>query len=359
MAPFIKYVHDIKPRQASGLVEQIYAQMTPENAGVHEPFRVHAPIPDLLAGIWAMFRETQLTGRVKRGYKEAVAYGVAQLNRCPWCIDAHQVALYGSHRQGIDEHYVTSRWQDGTLERGDEPYLDAVMMWVKATRQPGSAVLQAPPFAASEAPELIGAVVLWNYINRVTNVMITGSPLPQVPRLKRSTMRVLGLLFGWFFMNKQLTAGRSLQFLSDVPLPVDLAWSGANPHIARACAGMARSVDDAAAQFLPERVRLLVQTRLQAWQGEELGLSRAWVEHATRDLVEDERPIGRLALLTALASYQVDDEVVTAFRKLHPTDQALVGVVAWASFAAARRIGTWLSPADLRPELLHTPLQTR
>jgi hypothetical protein len=45
----------------------------------------------------------------------------------------------------------------------------------------------------------------------------------------------------------------------------------------------------------------------------------------------------RLALLAALASHQV----IEAFRFLHPADSDLVGALAWASFAAARRIGTW------------------
>src|SRR5262245_15033724 len=43
------------------------------------------------------------------------------------------------------------------------------------------------------------------------------------------------------------------------------------------------------------------------------------------------------------------DATVEAFRRLHPHDDALVGVPAWASFAAARRIGSWLAVPPAHP----------
>ncbi len=56
------------------------------------------------------------------------------------------------------------------------------------------------------------------------------------------------------------------------------------------------------------------------------------------------------ALLTALASYQIDEQVIEAFRAYYATDAQLVGAVAWASGAAARRISSWLEvPMEHRP----------
>ena len=54
------------------------------------------------------------------------------------------------------------------------------------------------------------------------------------------------------------------------------------------------------------------------------------------------KDIGRLILLTALAPYQVDEEAVDAFTTRISGDERLIGALAWASFTAARRIGTWL-----------------
>jgi len=47
--------------------------MIPENARVHAPFQGHAAVPALLAAVWAVLRETHLTGQVARGQKEVVA----------------------------------------------------------------------------------------------------------------------------------------------------------------------------------------------------------------------------------------------------------------------------------------------
>ena len=59
-------------------------------------------------------------------------------------------------------------------------------------------------------------------------------------------------------------------------------------------------------------------------------------------LNEKSKDIGRLVLLTALTPYQVDEGVVNAFTAHITGDGRLIGALAWGSFTAARRIGTWL-----------------
>jgi hypothetical protein len=54
----------------------------------------------------------------------------------------------------------------------------------------------------------------------------------------------------------------------------------------------------------------LVATRLGAWRGEDAGLSRGCVDNAIETLPATHQPVGRLALLTAFASYQVDTQVL-------------------------------------------------
>jgi len=80
-----------------------------------------------------------------------------------------------------------------------------------------------------------------------------------------------------------------------------------------------------------------------------MGPSRAWVEPAILPIAQSARPAARLALLTALASFQIDDDVVRAFREQSPSDAALLGTVAWAAFTAARRVGTWLGGLPVAP----------
>jgi hypothetical protein len=83
-------------------------------------------------------------------------------------------------------------------------------------------------------------------------------------------------------------------------------------------------------------------TELENWHGEQRGPGRAWLDSAVSALPPADRPAGNLALLTALASSQVDRSVVQMFRASQPGDTTLVELTAWASFAAARRVGSWI-----------------
>ena len=96
MSKFIKYIHTIPVGTAEGLVAQAYSQIKREMAGVPEPFLIHSPSPTLLAGVWSMFRESLVAGQVRRGLKEVAAATISQINQCPWCVEAHTLALHAT-----------------------------------------------------------------------------------------------------------------------------------------------------------------------------------------------------------------------------------------------------------------------
>ena len=134
----------------------------------------------------------------------------------------------------------------------------------------------------------------------------------------------------------------AMDLLEDIGLPADMAWAMQEPRIAAAFGRFATMVEARGVEGLPDTVREMVRQRLTAWQGEEMPLDPAWLEAAVAELEERERPAGRLALLTALASYRVDAVVIEAFQRICPGDAALLKATAWAGFAAARRVGSWL-----------------
>ncbi len=81
-------------------------------------------------------------------------------------------------------------------------------------------------------------------------------------------------------MVRHLQHGHSLQFVPQANLPDDLSWAAANPAVAGAFAGLAAVVEEAGRRVLPEQVRVLVSERVQAWNGEDMGISRRWVQEA-------------------------------------------------------------------------------
>ena len=78
-----------KPRR---MARRVYRQMR-RDFMVASPFMLHASVPPLLAGAWAVVRETLFTGEVARGDKEIVAWAVSEANQCPFCVGAHHAAV--------------------------------------------------------------------------------------------------------------------------------------------------------------------------------------------------------------------------------------------------------------------------
>ncbi len=334
-----RYFEPVKSSEANGLVAHVYTQVKKDMGlvpDVPEPFSMHAPAPQVLAGVWGLFRESLLAGRVRRGIKEAVATAVSESNQCPWCVDAHGVVLYATGNGATVKAVLRHDPQEVSHAE-----MQAVVQWAVSTRTPDAPMLANPPFASQVAAEMIGTAVTFHYLNRMVNVLLVPTNLPRNPWVKGAMKRALGWLYT-SSAHKAHVPGSALELLPAAPLPTDLAWAESAPNVAGAFARFASVVEEAGTAVLSPEVRALVHSRLQAWRGEDPGLGRKWVEQAVEGLDEAAQAEGRLALLAVFASHQVDEQVIEAFRAHHPADGDLVGALAWASFAAARRIGTWI-----------------
>jgi AhpD family alkylhydroperoxidase len=330
----------IPPRRADGLVAQVYAEIRHDFGAVVEPFTLHSSAPDLLAGVWRVFRESLLAGQASRHLKEAVATAVSETNRCPWCVDAHTIMLHATNR-----HDVAAAMRRGREPRDRE--VAAVVAWAKASRSPAAAALASPPFDAATAPEFIGTAVSFHYINRTVSALLGPSPLPFGGRWGRATSRVAGR---WFAraVNRPKTSDSAAQ-TPPTPLPQSLAWAAPAPPIAAAFTGFDSAVRKAGAQALDRSTRTLVEERIAAWEGEFLPPTHSWVEEAVSEVDREARPGARVALLAALAPYQMDAERIAAYRAQGAEDPQVVAAIAWASFVAASRVAEWLTaPLDDR-----------
>jgi len=335
----IKYIQAVSPRSAEGLVAQVYVQIKRDFGDIVEPLTLHSRLPELLAGCWSVTRESLVVGGVPREIKEAVAATISKINRCPYCVDAHTMMLHATA-----SHEAAVAIGQSREDQIQDPSLRSVISWAAATRSPGDPILRAVPFSEQDAPEIIGTAVAFHYINRMVDIFLGETPLPSNRDWLKGALKRMA---GWYFSRaarRPKKIGASLTLLPRAELPVDLAWASSSPAVEGAFARLASAVEEAGRDALPDDVRALVYERVQAWNGEDQGMSRGWVEEAITGLDEAVKPYARLALLTALASYQVDDSVVEAFLALQPRDDKLIGATAWASFTAARHIGTWLHP---------------
>ncbi|MBZ6477621.1 carboxymuconolactone decarboxylase family protein [Streptomyces griseocarneus] len=310
----IRHVRAVPPGAAEGLVATVYAASEREFGLLAPPLALHSPAPESLAACWLMLRETLLAdGRVSRAAKEALATGVSRENSCPYCVDVH-------------------RAQVRTL-----PPDDAAGRLAAWARRGGPR-----PFPDEDAPEVIGVAVTFHYLNRMVNLFLGDSP---VPPLAPAALRG-GMLRAVSRVTRPGTPapGDSLGLLPAAPLPPDLAWAAGRPAVAGAFARAAAAADAAGERSVPEPVRRLVHDRLAALaDGPPPGPGADRPEAAADDLPPTLRPAGRLALLTALASYRAGPDAVAAFRAGRPGDRPLIELTSWAAFTAARRAGARLA----------------
>ncbi|HEX6870516.1 MAG TPA: carboxymuconolactone decarboxylase family protein [Micromonosporaceae bacterium] len=318
-------------------VIRVYHDAEREFGVLAPPLALHASAPEVLAAVWLMLRETLIVdGVVSRAVKEAVATAVSVGNSCPYCVSVHSGALdlLLPGRSG-------SAIAGGDIARLGEADLRPVAEWARASGD-RQVTARPIPVAPAQAPEVIGVAVLLHYLNRMVNVFLRDVPMPPgAPRFVLGTVtRVLATVMRRA-ARADRTPGASLDLLPPAPLPPEFAWAAGNPAVAEAFARACAAIDSAAVRSVPASVRELLSAELAGWDGRPRGISRSWVDQAVAVLPEADRPAGRLALLTAFASYQVDRRLINDFRTKRRGDRRVVELAAWASLAAARTIAGW------------------
>jgi AhpD family alkylhydroperoxidase len=326
----IRYVSPVLPGRADGLVAAVYAQAERDFGLVAPPLVLHSPAPAALAASWLLLRETLLAnGSAARAQKEVVAAAVSVANECPYCVAVHSAAV----RDLVDGR-VAAEVAAGRFEDVADPGLRDAAVWARGTGRPGN----AHPAPADSLPELAGVAVAFHYLNRMVTIFLPESPLPPLTP-KAMGGWVMGMLAS-AMTGPSPAPGASLELLPDAPLPAEFCWAAGAPPVASALARAAAAVGAPAGLTVPEPVRELVLGRLLDWQGSAPGPSRSWADDWAGPLPAADRPLGRLALLAALAPDQVTKADVEATGPVG--DEDLIALASWASMAAARRIGSWL-----------------
>lgn len=318
---------------------RVYAEMDRVFGVISPPIALHSPAPDTLAAAWMVMYETLLApGLVSRPAKEAIATAVSVGNTCPYCVTIHGTMMQTlDHKQAADAIAADSSAQIA------DPEVRAISAWARAAARADTAASHAPPFPASHAADAVGVVLQFQYFNRMVNVFLGDAPVPDGVPL--AAMRVVRPMLSRFLRagyRNEAPPGASLDLLPEAQLPPALWWAAGNPTIAPAVARADAAVEAAGRRTVPPAVRSLVLSELLEWDGQPKGLSRAWVEQAIKAVPVPERPAARLALLVAMASYQVDSTVIEAYRARERSDRALVELTSWASMAAAVRATSWV-----------------
>ncbi|WP_430788002.1 carboxymuconolactone decarboxylase family protein [Actinoplanes sp. G11-F43] len=333
----IRHVAPVRPNAATGAVATVYARMEREFGMLAPPVALHAADPGLLAAAWLLVRETLLTdGEPPRADREVVAAAVSLANRCPYCVEIHGAAL-----SGLIRHPDAAAVAAGDWAAVHDPGRAATARWATGTGP-------APPGPGHD--RRTGVAFTFHYLNRMVNVFLPPTPLPAVPPAalggaRRAAASVLGR-----FARYRPAPGTDLDLLPAATLPADLGWAGAGA-LGQALARAGAAIERAGARALPAEVRELVRGQARA-PGPGLTALGAGpvVASLLRPVPAGERAAARLALLTAVASWRVDDTVVGAVRDEGVTDPDLLAIVAWAAYTAARVAVREPLPGRQQPE---------
>ena len=331
----MRYLDPVPRHQARGMLSEVYDQIA-EDFFVNGSLTSRSKVPSLLAAIWTGGRETILVSdQLDRTTKEALTATLSSINDCPYCGDMLVSLVHAS-----DRHDEAVQILGETEENIADPVLRERLLWVRAVATPGTTPPRSIPFSKAELPEAIGTLMAMSDINRFSHVVMDGSPVDApfgLQAVKAFALRLFGSELKATH-TQPLKPGRTLHLLPQAELPDDLQWAAANPRIARAVAQWAAAVEAEADKVIPEPTRRVVHQHLQLWQGEQMPLSRSWVEQEVAGLHGNERAIARLALVLAKASYQSDDKLVAEVLKHNPDQEQFVRILAWCSFTAARYV---------------------
>jgi AhpD family alkylhydroperoxidase len=309
----VKYLKVESVRHSVGSNRKVFVQMQLENAGVHGPFLIHAAQPKLLAALWALFRETQLASGIPRTHLETLALLIAQDNRCPWCIEAHQVALH--------THGIVPQIED----------------WHRANPD--------PIHSTSSQSLLRIASLCWQYINRMTNVFLVESAWQRFGTVRHSLQPLMGKVFATFFLGRKYPAGRSLGLIEPAPLPEHLQWAASAGASGQALAYFHQTVQALGEGLIAPRTREVVLETIRRKDSLHFGLSRRWADEAVAVLEPSEQVLAKVLLLAALASHQIDENLMQALQATFPQtgyqpydewysqDANILAVVAWGCYA--------------------------
>jgi hypothetical protein len=216
-----------------------------------------------------------------------------------------------------------------------DPTLSRIATWARTSGYRDEVTV--PPVPATQVPEVVGVATVFQYLNRMVHVFLGDSPMP--PGTPDAAKGVASWVLAKV-MRPTASIGQrpglSLDLLPAGSAAAGFEWAAANPSIAQAFGRAWQAVDDTP---VPDPIRTLVLNHLATWTGQPNGPSRAWVDKAVAGLPAAQQAAGRLALLTAVAPYQVDAQVVA---DVQADDATLIALTSWSALAAARHISTWI-----------------
>ncbi|HAA16538.1 MAG TPA: hypothetical protein DCE41_34455 [Cytophagales bacterium] len=335
----IYHIGSVKPKEASGLVKEVYQELKQEMGDVVEPVSLHALEPTVLREVWGMLREILLIDdHMLRREKEAVAAAVSSSNACPYCVDAHTIMV-----MGLDDAQTAKAIAKKDLSLITDSPLRGLLEWAFHTRDFDQLRPVENKYLGKALPELIGTVVFFHYLNRMVTLFLGATILPMnVPMMKGMMKKMAAMMFSKVLKTKKegrtLADGETLDLFQQYPMH----WANSNTRVHYALAKAQQTTQALAKDYLPEEIRSFVVSQIQAWDGQDLESTRE-MEAALLKVEEEYRDVARVLLHTAMCDYRVQGKDIQLLKEhFGGKDEAALVLTSWVSMVAAIEIGNRL-----------------
>lgn len=306
---------------------------------VPPPISIHKADSDLFAASWACLRETLVVGQVPRYFKEAVATGAANANKCPYCVGAHSM-MYDIYKPKAK-----------SVARGDEAsgVLDTTVLsnWAQSCYAAESNRL-VEPFPKSARAEIIGTAVFFHYLTRMVSVYLGDSFVPEklawsVPIMMPVMRLVMGLNDR---RRKKLGASR----LPDIPSDNGPAWADQD-NVSVAFAQFGQVTEKKITRILDQPMIDFINNYLLTWKKPADSPGAGWVNTHLEDWSEQnplQKQQAKFMLLVIGSPYMIIDSDKNALIEKMGDANFLI-MTAWVALKAALRTGAIVSGGEAAP----------
>ncbi len=330
----IKYIKHISKKDSSGKLKNIYTHIESNFGKIAEPFVLHSINTELTASIWAIIYETMLVEtNVKRNIKETIATCISELNKCPYCVDAHGIMLLGT---GKDLNKNILEVKNGKSELKTKE--DQLISW--ALNNLNDKYIANPAFSKHQAPEIIGTAVIFHYINRMVSIFAGDTPLPT------SKMKKLLKFFAANFIfkkaiNRFKNKGDSIVYIDKKEESSSFIWAQKVPEIKTSFEYLKFQTKINLDKILSKELIRLINEYSKKLHLLEPFFGNEQLDLFLKKVDSPEIPIAEYCFSVMFHPYKVQKEMVLNL-KANYTDAQILQVSAFASLLIAENIGNKL-----------------
>ena len=326
----INYLQYIKVKQARGELKSIYKHIKSNFGLIAEPFVLHSIDTNLTAGIWSLLYEIVLVEtNVKRNIKEAIAVTVSETNKCKYCVDAHSIMLFN------EKDNILSKIQKLKTDNLNPTNLNEELIFWAFNSNKFNDITEKIPFTNNQAPEIIGTIILFNYINRMVEVFAGQSPIP-TKLFKKLFQKIAKKFYFSKAILKNKKKGDSLQFLNK-----QFQNKNELTEIQKALFHFSslteNNIDGLISQDLIQKIKI-ESSKLENLNN---NLHSSRMSEFLSEIKQDEKQTAEFCYLLMFVSYKIHNAQIERMKKKY-NDTEILKIASFSCFIISEKIGAEL-----------------